>query len=213
MEKRRFFIKAVLFDFDGTLTKPGALDFLKIKRAIGCPPDMPLLEFISGLGNPKDREAARVALDGFEMEAAANSQPNEGADEMVRFLKESGLLIGIISRNSLKSIHRAFGNFKEIHPSDFDLIVSRDAPVAPKPSPDAVSFAAGHFKVDTEEVLVVGDFVFDIISGRDAGAWTVLLKNRTTPQTEVPESDFTITRLMELKDIVRPGRPQGAWEL
>ena len=28
-------IKAVFFDFDGTLTSPGALDFPKIKLAIG----------------------------------------------------------------------------------------------------------------------------------------------------------------------------------
>jgi hypothetical protein len=29
----------VLFDFDGTLTHPGALDFAAIKREVGCPAD------------------------------------------------------------------------------------------------------------------------------------------------------------------------------
>jgi hydrogenase expression/formation protein HypE len=38
-------IDGVLFDFDGTLTRPGALDFSVIKRAIGCRADTPVLEF------------------------------------------------------------------------------------------------------------------------------------------------------------------------
>jgi len=32
---RSFYIKAVLFDFDGTLTKPGALNFPRLKETIG----------------------------------------------------------------------------------------------------------------------------------------------------------------------------------
>ena len=40
-------IKGVLFDFDGTLTVPGALDFPSIKRMLGCPLDHPILEFIA----------------------------------------------------------------------------------------------------------------------------------------------------------------------
>jgi hypothetical protein len=39
-------IKGVLFDFDGTLTMPGALDFPAIKREMGCPPDFPILEYL-----------------------------------------------------------------------------------------------------------------------------------------------------------------------
>ena len=51
-----FRAKAVLFDFDGTLTAPGALDFRVIKKEIGCPQDMPVLEFIEEL---KDAYKAR----------------------------------------------------------------------------------------------------------------------------------------------------------
>ena len=39
-------MKGVLFDFDGTLTQPGAIDFLAIKREIGCPKDTAILEYI-----------------------------------------------------------------------------------------------------------------------------------------------------------------------
>ena len=50
-------INAVLFDFDGTLSKPGTLDFPRLKKEIGCPPDDPVLEFIENL---HDRNGART---------------------------------------------------------------------------------------------------------------------------------------------------------
>ena len=45
---RPFRLRAVLFDFDGTLTRPGALDFAAIKRQVGCPPDRFVLEWDQG---------------------------------------------------------------------------------------------------------------------------------------------------------------------
>ena len=46
-------IKGVLFDFDGTLTRPGSLDFPAMKAELGCPLDQPILEFLATL--PRDR--------------------------------------------------------------------------------------------------------------------------------------------------------------
>src|SRR5512132_3583747 len=94
-------IKAVLFDFDGTLTRPGSLDFPAIKAAIGCPAGSPILEFIPSLESESERRKARSILDRFEMEAAQQSCPNPGAEPLVRFLRSNGLKLGIISRNSL----------------------------------------------------------------------------------------------------------------
>ena len=47
-------IRAVLFDFDGTLTLPGSIDFAGIKKAIRCPGDAPILEFIECLPSAAD---------------------------------------------------------------------------------------------------------------------------------------------------------------
>ena len=49
MINKSFRVKAVLFDFDGTLTEPGSLDFLLLKETMGCPPYSPILEFIEDL--------------------------------------------------------------------------------------------------------------------------------------------------------------------
>ena len=58
---RPFRLRAVLFDFDGTLTHPGALDFAAIKREVGCPPDQFVLEWILALPHGAERDAAALA--------------------------------------------------------------------------------------------------------------------------------------------------------
>ena len=207
MKNKGFCIKAVLFDFDGTLTKPDALDFPVIKQAIGCPDDIPILEYIESLKDSSQREKALSVLDRFEIEAAADSEPNSGAEELIPYLRSKDLHVGIISRNSYQSIERALKNFKTIGVSDFDLIISRDDPVKPKPSADGVLFAAEKLGLDVKHILVVGDYIFDIQAGHDAGAITVLLNNKPDSLAKQVDSDFTISRLEELEQIVRMGLP------
>ena len=72
-------IRAVLFDFDGTLTGPGMLDFSVMRKAVGCPQGRPVLEFINSMTSQQERTAALQTLDAFEAEAARLSRPNEGA--------------------------------------------------------------------------------------------------------------------------------------
>ena len=94
MINRPFQIKAVLFDFDGTLTQSGAIDFSVIKKAMGCPVDSPVLEFIDGLGDPSEREKARAILNRFENRAAENSKPNDGAENLLSNLSSKGVPFG-----------------------------------------------------------------------------------------------------------------------
>ncbi len=201
--QKPFRIKAVLFDFDGTLTFPGALNFPSIKKAIGCPLKDPVLEFIHGIHDPDKKHKAMVTLDQFEIEAAKSSVPNEGAEEIILHLKSKGIFIGIISRNSYSSILKALENFKHISRETFDVIISRDDPIDPKPSGDGIFLAANKLGVTPDEIMIVGDFVFDIEAGRRSGAITVFLGTKNV--SEPIQSDFTIRRLEELKDIARMG--------
>ena len=131
-------IRAVLFDFDGTLTEPGSLDFGMIREAIGCPKGIPVLEFIRGMDSPAGRERAFEILDGFEAEAARHSRLNEGAEAVLELMRLRGLKAGIISRNSRAAILASLENFARVRPSDFALILSRDDPFSPKPSPAGI---------------------------------------------------------------------------
>ena len=168
-------INAVLFDFDGTLSKPGTLDFPRLKKEIGCPPDDPVLEFIEGLPTRFERETFLSMLEQFEMEAAVHSEPNPGAENLIAYLRSKGIGVGLITRNRLSCIERALENFNALDISDFDVVVSRETPVDIKPSAAGVLLAARTLNVDVQQVLMVGDYIFDIQAGQAAGCMTALL--------------------------------------
>ncbi|MCP4367240.1 MAG: HAD-IA family hydrolase [Deltaproteobacteria bacterium] len=203
MMNKPFCIKAVLFDFDGTLTKPGSIDFKLIKKVIGCPARSFILEFIETIDDYAQKKKAIYELEKFENEAADCSEPNNGVEELLLYLHSKGIKTGIISRNSLDSILKAFHNFKKINAADFDVIITRDDPVKPKPDADGVILAAKKLKVDVKELLVVGDFIFDIQAGENAGSVTVFIDNGFEHDFSEPNSDYTISQLGELKKIIR----------
>jgi len=194
--------RAVLFDFDGTLTKPGAIDFSVLRALIGCPPRAPILEFIEALEPEAARREAVRALDEFEQAAARASVPNDGAEELIGLLKERGIDRGILSRNSMASIVEGMKCFRAISPADFRAILSRESPGRPKPHPDGVLAAARLFEIAPGEMLVVGDYVFDIAAGRAAGAATAFLTNRRPVPPMEAAPDFTIEELGELRGVL-----------
>jgi hydrogenase expression/formation protein HypE len=195
-------VRAVLFDFDGTLTAPGAIDFAAIREAVGCPPDQLILEYIDTLKEPAERRRRLDLLEGFEVAAAAASRPNVGAEEVVQGLRSRGLRLGIISRNGRASIDRAFQNFPVIDQTWFHVLVSRDSAVPPKPAPDGVLLAARAMHVDAARMLMVGDYVLDVQAGEAAGAITVFLEDHWNLEEFGVTADFVIRDLREIEAIV-----------
>lgn len=209
-----FRLRAVLFDFDGTLTHPGALDFGAVKRAVGCPPDEFVLEWILALPEGEERAAATRTLEAFELAAADASTPNEGAEELVRWLRAEGLKVGVLTRNGRPAVERALRRFGDLSATDLDVVVTRDDDaLAPKPAPDGVLYAAAIMRVAPQEVLVVGDFLLDMRAGRAAGAVTAYLANHgavdggEADEPDADDCDFVVGRLPDLRDVVRLGLP------
>jgi len=194
-------IKGILFDFDGTLTYPGALDFPAMKREMNCPQDSPILEFLEKQ-SPKRRAELKKILEKKEAKAAEDSIPNRGAETCLSSLKKRGIPMGIITRNSLKSVRVALKKFKCITLHDFSAIISReDGP--PKPHPEGVHKAAQEMGLLSSELMVVGDFRFDVMAGKAAGAYTVLLADGipSVIRPEDPEPDLTIDHLEKLLNL------------
>jgi HAD superfamily hydrolase (TIGR01509 family) len=196
MPERR--IKGVLFDFDGTLTLPGALDFPAIKKEMNCPPDLPILEYLETVAAELKPSLMKI-LELREEKAAEESLPNVGAEECVLALKGKGVLLGIITRNSLPSVRLALERFERVRLHDFSAVITRDDSL-PKPHPDGVHKACKRMGLSISELMVVGDFRFDVMAGKAAGACTVLLTNGRhslmTPGD--PEPDYTVACLEEI---------------
>jgi hydrogenase maturation factor len=152
-------------------------------------------------------------LDQFELEGARISQPNPGAQRLVQWIKSLGLSVAVITRNSRGSVLRALENFDRIGSRDFDLIVTRDTDVAPKPSGDGIVWAARQLGVDCAEILEVGDYLFDPQAGLAAGALTALLDPENDPRLTETACHFRIGHLDDLRSIIRAGLPLAAGKL
>lgn len=183
--------RAVIFDMDGTLTRP-FLDFPAIRKAIGIPE--PLLENMLALPAGAERERAFSILEKFEEEAADASELNDGAAEVLRFLETRRIPSGLVTRNSRRSTDRVLRK----HSLSFEIVVTReDAPAKPRPEP--LWLICEKLGVTPPQALMVGDFKFDIVAGRNAGTRTALLTNGKLPPylKEVPP-DHVLERLADL---------------
>jgi HAD superfamily hydrolase (TIGR01549 family) len=184
-------IQAVIFDMDGTLTRP-YLDFPAIRAAIGI--GEPLLENMMALPHGPDRDRAFAILDRFEEEAADASELNDDTLDVLGFLATRRIPSALVTRNSRRSTDRVLKK----HALSFRVVVTReDAPAKPRPEPlwlicDKLGVRPGH-------ALMVGDFKFDIVAGRNAGTRTALLTNGKTPSylRETPP-DHVLVRLSDL---------------
>lgn len=202
-------IKAVLFDFDGTLTVPDLIDFLAIKNAINCPDNSTILEFIAGLSSEKERKKSIAVLEKYEARAAQMAKPNEDAEEVLGYLKGLKLKLGILTRNSMRSVKTAMKSFRRISLKDFDVVITREHALKLKPHPEGVLAAGRRFGVSPDKMAVVGDYIYDIQAGQRAGALTVFLESNHTTKRPDPPADFTIQRLDELRGIFYCRRHKG----
>ncbi|MBI3857759.1 MAG: HAD family hydrolase [Planctomycetes bacterium] len=183
--------RAVIFDMDGTLTRP-FLDFRAIRAAIGIAE--PLLENMMDLPPGPERDRAFAILERFEEEAAEASELNDGALDVLGFLASRSVPSGLLTRNSRRSTERVLRK----HALSFGVVVTReDAPAKPRPEP--LWLICERLGVPPAQALMVGDFKFDIVAGRNAGTRTALLTNWKTPPylKEVPP-DHVLDRLEDL---------------
>ena len=118
-------------------------------------------------------------------------------------LRHRGIVLGIITRNSLKSVSHALKRFDGIKMEDFSALITREDAL-PKPHPDDVYQAAMQMGLLTQELMVVGDFRFDVMAGHAAGARTALLTNggKSSMHRGDPEPDYMVERLEDVLEIV-----------
>lgn len=183
--------RGVLFDMDGVVVRQ-RLDFLAIKREIFGNTEGFILERMEGLP-AAERLRAEAILDRHETAAALTAEPMDGIQPFLAWMEACHLRRGLVTRNSRKSVELVLGRLG----LRFDAVVTReDAP--PKPAPDPVWLACRRMNVEPSDVVFVGDYEFDMLSGRRAGARTVLLRSAT--MTDSAHADFSVSTLAELRE-------------
>ena len=171
-----------VFDMDGTLTV-AVHDFAAIRVALDIPAEHDILTHLAAL--PADEAAAKHAwLLEHERDLAVASRAATGAVELVRELAERGCRLGILTRNARELAHVTLEAIGLADCFPVEHILGRDE-AAPKPSPDGLVKIASAWGVAPHELVMVGDYRFDLDCGRAAGARTVLVNLPDNPWPEL----------------------------
>lgn len=184
--------KAVVFDMDGTFMNT-KVNYTKLSnvvfdemRSIGVPENVidrsngsrselnSGMEWMKANGMTEDmnsigKRISKRATD-VELENAHLAQPFEGSLEVLELLKKKGYKTGILTRGGRRYAECVLNLFDILN--DFDVIVARDdyPDNESKPSPIAMQHVANAIGIRPDEILYLGDHVFDWMTARDSGA-------------------------------------------
>jgi len=189
-------IKAVIFDLDGTITQP-YFDFDAIREEIGLAKDSgPVLESMEKM-TAQQRQDAEKILYYHEQKAVTKSKLNANAKQTLSAIRAAGIHIGILTRNKRSN---ALAIARK-HKLKFDVVIGReDGPV--KPDAFGVLQLSRQFGVKPEETLLVGDYLFDLLCAKAAGAVAVLLVNHEQADEFTEHADFCIEDISRVLEII-----------
>jgi phosphoglycolate phosphatase len=204
-QQRIKLLKAVIFDFDGTLTAL-TLDFSYLKEEITkiavnyMPVDMVhaleghyIIETIYGIAKQLDREGLKFQKEAFkrlnalEIEAAIGKDVYPYTRTVLAQLHQKNIKTGIITRTCrgvLKQVFPDMDNF-------IDIAVTREDIREVKPDPAHVKEALRMLDVLPEEAMVVGDHPTDIRAGRALNMKTAGVLTGRTGQEAFHEEQAT----------------------
>ena len=177
-------LKAVIFDFDGTLAETN-IDFGKMRQRIyelvrewGLWEDgmgegryvLEVIEAAKGKLSPEraeafGRAAERVLIE-VEMESVGPAAPYEGVPEALQMLLDHGYRIGIVTRNARECID----HFLARHPLPHEVCLTREEVELVKPDPQHLLAALEQMGLQPGDVIMVGDHRSDIECARAADA-------------------------------------------
>jgi HAD superfamily hydrolase (TIGR01549 family) len=155
-------INAIIFDMDGTITKP-RIDWKTLRERIGAPPDRTIIDHIASLEATAAERASRILME-TEMEACLHSELNDGVCEMLVYLREQRIRTALVTNNHSEAVQVVLKR----HGLVFDVVLSRkDGAI--KPSVDLIQKALSILSLRSDEVLSIGDGRYDLEASQEAG--------------------------------------------
>ena len=207
-------VKAIFFDFDGTLadTAPGIVLTMResfrelgmdipseadIRQTIG----LPLIDAMMMLGG-LDREGGERATEAyrrlFPIYEVTHITIFSEVAQTLKALHSRGIRMAVCTSRGLESLESILGRNGLLE--YFETSVTNSDHLAPKPSPEMVNVLLDRMRLQKEDVLVVGDTTFDIGMGNAAGCRTVAVTygNHSLSQILEASPTFVIDRFSDL---------------
>jgi HAD superfamily hydrolase (TIGR01509 family) len=187
--------RGIIFDMDGTITAP-YLDFLRIKQEAGIG-DVDMLDYLRNATGAEYERVHKILMR-FEEGGVANAKLNPGVRTLFQYLRRQGIPTALLTRNSRKSVAGVCRKLK----LKFDITVTReDGPH--KPAPEPIWRIAKQWKLKRREVLMVGDYKWDVLCAKNAGIPCALLLNGDPLPDWAKDATYHVRRLTELIEILK----------
>ncbi len=218
-------IRAVLFDFDGTLADsypaiaasvnhvrshhglpPLPID--EVRRYVGRGPAY-LIEHTVPVGDVAPNTARYKAHHPSVMKSGTHLFP--GVAEALSALSQRGYHLAVCSNKPRAFTVELLDYF---HIGDiFDLVVGPEDVPRPKPAPDMLKKALQRLKMPATAALYVGDMVVDIETARGANTavWVVPTGSNDRATLEAGKPDRVLSSLGELADLLPEGCASFTW--
>lgn len=161
-------LSGVVFDLDNTLVS-SSLNFSEIKAAIGCPAELDVLGFIDAL-HPDQKSKAKKVVNDYEMADAFDAKKLAGTDDVLSLLNRLNIPFAIVTRNNKEAAALKVNN----NDIKVPLLLTREHFKA-KPAPDALNYVAEHWQIPPENLLCVGDYLYDIEMANNANTQSCLV--------------------------------------
>ncbi|ENP8391712.1 HAD family hydrolase [Vibrio alginolyticus] len=155
-------IKAVVFDLDNTLVSSD-MNFGELRQQLGCPQSEDLLDFVDALEHPHHREHAHNVIFDYEISDAEQPAPMIGCHELLAHLHQNEIKTAIVTRNCQIATQRKL----EHNQISVERVITREC-FPPKPDPLSLQVLAKEWRLMPDEVLYVGDYLYDLQAAYNA---------------------------------------------
>ncbi|KAI0473225.1 haloacid dehalogenase-like hydrolase [Xylariaceae sp. FL0804] len=132
-------LQGVVFDVDGTLCEPQNHMFADMRRVLGIPKSVDILEHIYALPD-SEQEPAMESIRAIERKSMAEQVAQPGLVSLMSYLDSRGIRKGICTRNFEQPVTHLLTKFLS-GVVDFAPVVTRDFR-PPKPDPAGILFIA-----------------------------------------------------------------------
>lgn len=183
-------VRGIIFDMDGTLVD-SRLDYHAMRSEMGLPLGVPILESLTATPAGPNRDRMLEVMRLHELRGADDAVLFEGVLDFLSHLAERDIAAGLLTRNSRECTDRTLARLN----LNFSHVVTRDdAP--PKPDPAGVCMIAASWGLSPGEIIVIGDYLFDLQAGRSAGMRSVLFAPGDLPHFAT-EADYVLRDFRE----------------